>query len=59
MSKSEVMTSGKGFAEGKWNLGRTGSSKGINVYLLGINSAGTCTLKKLLDSGRKKVNQCH
>ena len=35
VSKSAVLTFGKGSIEGSWKLGGTGSTKGIEVYILG------------------------
>ena len=35
VSKSAVMAYGKGFVEGSWKWGGTGSAKGFEVYILG------------------------
>ena len=63
MSKSAVMVFSKNSVEGGWKWGKHKLPKVSNYSYLGIdfasNGAWDVHLKKVLDNGRKKVNQLH
>ena len=63
MSKSAVMVFSKNSVEGGWKWGEHTLPKVSNYSYLGIDFASSGAwdvhLKKVLDNGRKKVNQLH